>query len=95
MFKNSNENIDELKPIEPLRREKTWALGKKFNEKMTKPDAKVGTVRYQYALMAMLVTTGNGYMIHVFMHEFLCNIWYFWAKTHEVASAYGIHRLKF
>ena len=31
---------------------------------MAKDETKIGTVRYQYALMAMLVTTGNLNMPH-------------------------------
>ena len=42
---------------------------------MTKTDAKVGTVRYQYALMAMLVTTGNEYIYILYqkiIHTCIC-----------------------
>ena len=33
----------------------------KIKQKMAKEETKIGTVRYQYALMAMLVTTGKIY----------------------------------
>ena len=75
MFENSNENIDELKPIEPFRREKLQYLEKIEGPIMTRPDAKVGTVRYQYALMAMLVTTGNEYIYILYqkiIHTCIC-----------------------